>query len=191
MESLPTLSTVLAKLEALGISLPPGRVRLDRYGDSAELSEELLVLIRQGSKCAGTGLLWGIEADQDPMPQVGDIEVVIDHLNEPTLVTRITQVSVVPYGEVTAEYAAIEGEGDGSLDYWRRAHWAFFSRECQRIGREPSEDMLVVCSVFELLNIVPSPADSPFIRKEFNKTVIKRVCRPIALGYTSHCQMRT
>ena len=157
MKSIPSIPTVLAKLQALGITVPPGRVRLDGYGDSAALSEELLALIRQGRKRAGTGLVWGLEADHDPMPQVGDIEIVLDHRNEPALVTRITQVSVVPYAEVTAEYAAIEGEGDSSLDYWRRAHWAFFSRECQRIGREPSESMLVVCSVFELLNIVPTP----------------------------------
>ena len=30
---------------------------------------------------------------------------------------------------------AIEGEGDGSLALWRRAHEAFFARECARIGR--------------------------------------------------------
>ena len=48
----------------------------------------------------------------------------------------------------------IEGEGDGSLAYWRDAHWAFFSRECARIGRAPSEAMPVVCSVFEVLAIV-------------------------------------
>ena len=158
MEPLPTVSTVLAKLQALGIAVPAGPIRLDGYGDSAALSEELLALIRQGSKRAGTGLVWAIEADHEPISKVGDIEIVLDHRNEPALVTRITQVSVVPYGEVTAEYAAIEGEGDGSLEYWRRAHWAFFSRECKRIGREPSEDMLVVCSVFELLNSVPRPS---------------------------------
>jgi len=36
-----------------------------------------------------------------------------------------------------------------------QGHWRFFSRECRRIGREPSEDMPVVCSVFELLAAVP------------------------------------
>jgi uncharacterized protein YhfF len=83
---------------------------------------------------------------------------VVDHRNEPALVTRITRVEVVAYCEVTAEYASIEGEGDGSLEYWRKAHWAFFSRECKRIGREPSEEMPVVCSVFEVLNVLPPPA---------------------------------
>ena len=154
---LPPLPAVLAKLAALGVRLPPGTVRVDGYGDSPKLSQELLALIREGRKRAGTSLLWAIEAEQQEVAQVGDIEIVLDHRQEPALITRSTRVEVVPYCDVTAEYAAIEGEGDGSLAYWREAHWAFFSRECQRLGREPSESMPVVCCVFELLQILPSP----------------------------------
>lgn len=157
MSSLPAVDATVAKLGALGIALPPGPVRVDGYGDSEALSEALLALIRSGHKRAGTGLLWACEAEAEALPRVGDIEVVIDHRNEPVLVTRLIRVEIVPYCDVTAEYAAIEGEGDGSLDYWRKAHWAYFSRECQRIGREPAETMPVICSVFELLNVVPSP----------------------------------
>lgn len=155
MLELPTVESLIAKLSALGINLPNGSVRVDAYGDSPGLSEQLLDLIRSGRKRAGTGLLWAYEADGESIPAAGDIEIVVDHHNEPALVTRITSVQVIAYGEVTAEYAAIEGEGDGSLAYWREAHWAFFSRECQRLGRKPDESMLVVCGVFEVLNVLP------------------------------------
>ena len=158
MTTLPPVPVLLAKLRALGVEVPPGTVRVDGYGDSAELSASLLALIRQGRKRAGTSLLWGIEADDDMLPEVGQVEIVVDHMNEPALVTRITEVHIVPYGEVTAGYAAIEGEGDGSLEYWRKAHWAFFSRECRRIGREPTDSMPVVCSVFEVLSVLPARA---------------------------------
>lgn len=156
METFPSVASVLAKLAALKIAVPLGPVRLDSYGDSPALSEELLLLIRERRKRAGTSLLWSCEADVQPIANPGDIEIVLDHHNEPAFVTRITKVSVVPYGEVTAEYAAIEGEGDGSLEYWRTAHWAFFSRECRRIGREPTEAMPVVCCMFEVLHVLPS-----------------------------------
>lgn len=154
MEALPLVAEVVAKLRARGIALPPGPVRVDGYGDSPELSASLLALIREGRKRAGTSLLWAIEAEGEAVPQVGQVEIVLDHQNQAALITRITQVQVVPYNQVTAEYAAIEGEGDGSLEYWRVAHWAFFSRECERIGREPTEAMPVVCSVFEVLNVI-------------------------------------
>jgi len=154
VEPFPPLTAVMSQLEALGVALPPGPVRLDGYGDSPALSEELLALIRQGRKRAGTSLLWAMEADGEPLPRVGDIEIALDHRNRPALMTRIVSVGVVKYSEVTSEYASIEGEGDGSLEYWRRGHWAFLGRECARIGREPSESMLVVCSVFEVLRVL-------------------------------------
>lgn len=155
MEALPSLVSVLSELHRLGVSLPAGPVRIEGYGDSEALSKELLSLIRSGRKRAGTGLLWAMEAEEAAMPHKGDIEIVLDHRNQPALVTQLEQVYVVPYIEVTADYAAIEGEGDGSLEYWRKAHWAFFSRECSRIGRAPSETMPVVCSVFRLISVLP------------------------------------
>lgn len=154
MKTLPPVADVVAKLRTRGVELPPGPVRVDGYGDSPELSASLLALIRDGRKRAGTSLLWAIEAENESIPQPGQVEVVLDDRNEPALITRITQVQVMPYSQVTEEYAAIEGEGDGSLEYWRKAHWAFFSRECKRIGREPAESMPVVCSVFEVLSVL-------------------------------------
>ena len=155
MSTTPTVESLVAKLSAYGITLPQGPVHADGYGDSAELSKEMLSLIRSGRKRAGTGLLWGYEHDREHIAKAGDIEIVFDHLREPALVTRIISSEIVPYREVTAEYAAIEGEGDGSLEYWRKAHWAFFSRECKRIGREPTESMPVICNIFEVLHVVP------------------------------------
>jgi uncharacterized protein YhfF len=162
MFTFPTVESLIARLAALGISLPAGAVQMDGYGDSPELSEELLALIRSGKKKAGAGLLWAYEADDQALPKEGVIEIVIDHNNQPALVTRIIRVEIVAYSDVTAEYAALEGEGDGSLEYWRKAHWAFFSRECQRIGREPTQDMPVICSVFEVLNVVPRDTGESF-----------------------------
>jgi uncharacterized protein YhfF len=158
--SRPSIKSLIARLKAHGITLPPGPVHADGYGDSPELSESLLELIRIGRKRAGTGLLWAYEHDGEHIAKAGDIEIVIDHLHQPVAVTRIVTSEVVPFNGVTAEYAAIEGEGDGSLEYWRKAHWAFFSRECKRIGRAPRESMPVVCSVFEVLNVVPAQSSA-------------------------------
>ena len=38
MSTLPDVQTLLAELARRGVSLPPGRVTTDGYGDSAELS---------------------------------------------------------------------------------------------------------------------------------------------------------
>lgn len=155
MDPLPKVQDLIPELHRHGIALPGGVVRVGAFGDSAELSEALLSLIRRGRKRAGASLVWAHEADAEPIPTVGEIEIVVNHLNMPSVVCRTTSVEVVPFNQVSAEFADREGEGDGSLEYWRKAHWAYFSRECERIGRIPSDTMPVVCSSFEVLDLVP------------------------------------
>ena len=67
-------------------------------------------------------------------------------------------MEIVPFGEVTAEFAATEGEGDGSLAFWQRAHREFFSRECAAAGREFTESMQVVCVRFAVRYSPPPSA---------------------------------
>jgi uracil-DNA glycosylase/uncharacterized protein YhfF len=154
MSTMPDLQTVLGDLAQAGITLPSGRVFLDQLGDSPELSDKLIGLIRGGGKRAGASLLWMHEQEQDPVPSVGDIGIVLDHAMRPTLVTRVTDVEVVPFDHVTPQFAAREGEGDLSLDDWRRGHWAFFSRECATLGRPPELSMPIVCASFEVLHVL-------------------------------------
>jgi len=62
-------------------------------------------------------------------------------------------VEVCAFRDVSKEFAAQEGEGDGTLEYWRNVHWKYFGRVCEELGREISEDMLVVCEPFEVVYI--------------------------------------
>jgi uncharacterized protein YhfF len=80
---MPPLHLLLAKLAEAGVEVPPGRRLIGRYGDSPALSQHLIELVRSGKKRASSALLWAIGHDGDPMPHVGDIEIVVDHLGEP------------------------------------------------------------------------------------------------------------
>ncbi|MEM6581629.1 MAG: ASCH domain-containing protein [Pseudomonadota bacterium] len=145
------VSKIAEDLRSRGYKLPNAHVYIDCYGDTAELSEELLGLIGKGTKRAGTSLLWEHEAQNEPLPAVGDIAIVLSFSEEPRFVTRNVSVEVVSYDAVSPEYAAIEGEGDKTLEYWREAHWSYFSRVCADLGREPSPNMPLVCTIFEVL----------------------------------------
>ena len=70
---------------------------------------------------------------------------------EPVCVIETRDIKIVPFSEVDEDFAATEGEGDGSLAYWQRAHTAFFGRECQRLGREFSLSAPVVCEKFAVV----------------------------------------
>ncbi len=72
---------------------------------------------------------------------------------EPLCVIETTDVVVMAFDKVTKRFAAIEGEGDKTLRYWREVHWSYFSRECERIGKEPSLQMPVLCEQFSVIYI--------------------------------------
>lgn len=116
-------------------------------GDANDLAD----LVVQGTKRATASLRWIYEPENEPLPKVGDLSVVTNWAKEPICVIETTQVDVMPYNEVSKEFAEVEGEGDGSLRYWREVHWTFFSAECQQIGREPAMDMPVVCERFRVV----------------------------------------
>ncbi|EQB0500677.1 ASCH domain-containing protein [Vibrio alginolyticus] len=109
-------------------------------------------LILKGEKTATCSLdIWYSEQGET-MPEVGHLMVVTNWNGEPVCIVEITSVSKCKYNEVTAEFAASEGEGDKSLSWWRKAHWDFFSKECEERNIKPSEDMLLVLERFKLVS---------------------------------------
>ncbi len=121
------------------------------FGDSEAMATELAELVLQGTKRATAGALWSYEDEGQRLPRPGDLSIVTDWSGSPLCVIQTQSVEVVPFREVTAEFAATEGEGDGSLAFWQRAHQEFFSRECAAASREFTESMLVVCERFAMV----------------------------------------
>lgn len=121
------------------------------FGDTRDQVDQLAELVRCGEKRATAGLLWRWRS-RGGVPSVGDRQVILDWRGRPRAVIEMTEVDVVPFDEVDPDFAREEGEGDLSLDYWREVHWDFFVRECERLGREPSPDMPVVCMRFRLVH---------------------------------------
>lgn len=121
------------------------------FDDHERSANELGRLVLAGRKRATAGLAWSFEAESKPLPVPGDLSVVTDWDKRPLCVIETRRVDVVTFDEVTEEFAATEGEGDGSLAWWRDAHRAYFGRECARIGRSPEPGMPIVCERFEVV----------------------------------------
>ena len=118
------------------------------FDDNEQSANELAQLVLDGKKQATAALVWSFEAASAPLPKTGDLSVVTNWAGAPLCVIQTLGVDVVAFSEVSEEFAATEGEGDGSLLYWRQAHWAYFERQCRRIGRTPDPGMDVVCERF-------------------------------------------
>ncbi len=121
------------------------------FDDNEPSANHLAELVVRGIKRATASLVWSFEAGDQAVPKPGDLSVVTTWDGQPKCVMETTQVDIVPFSEVTAEFAAVEGEGDGSLQFWREAHTAYYARECARIGRVPGPAMPVVCERFKVV----------------------------------------
>ena len=122
------------------------------FSDREDVADELAELVMRGVKRATAASVWSHEAEGKPFPRPGDLSIVTNWVGEPLCVIETESVRIVPFREVTAEFALIEGEGDGSLSFWQEAHREYFTRECSRAGREFSESMLVVCECFKVVH---------------------------------------
>jgi uncharacterized protein YhfF len=118
------------------------------FGNTPEMADGLGELVRLGVKTATASLAWWYEAEGEAYPRVGSFNVILDGRRQPICIVQTTEVVELPFNQVDAAHAFEEGEGDRSLAFWRRVHWDFFSAECRELGREPSEDMPVVCEKF-------------------------------------------
>lgn len=120
------------------------------FGATPEHAEELLALVLSGTKTATSSALWDFEHEDEPMPRVGDLAIILDGAERPRALIEIVRVDVVPFDEVDAEHARLEGEGDRSYEYWRDVHQRYFDVHSTN-GRGFTPSMPVVLERFRLL----------------------------------------
>ena len=92
------------------------------FGDSAEMADELGLLVLHGPKRATAGLVQAFAAQDEPLPRAGDRCLVLGGDGRPLAVVRTTDVRVGPLWSVDDRFAWDEGEGDRTRAWWLDAH---------------------------------------------------------------------
>ena len=138
-----------------------GAFKVRTYGGSETMSNIIVPLILQGQK-TGTFAM-AAEYEQDPAfaPQVGDLYVVTWFDGRPALLYRITVVEQVPFEGINHEHVQVEGPNARQVDIWRKIHWDYWGGMLRQRGLEPSMQMAVVFSRFQLLYPKPVAPPSP------------------------------
>ncbi len=121
------------------------------FGDSPDMADELGGLVCAGIKTATCSLMWGYEMGVDPMPQEGDLSLILDGRGRVMALIETVELRQRAYEDVDAVFAAEEGEDDRSLQSWREGHWRYFTRECQTLGRTFTPQAPVLCERFRLV----------------------------------------
>ena len=129
------------------------------FDDNEPSANELADLVLRGRKCATAALQWAYESEGKQTPKPGSLSIVTRWSGVPVCVIETTSIEIMPFANVGADFAAAEGEGDGSLAFWQRAHTAFFGRECVRLGRKFVPSAPVVCERFRV--VFPSTVETP------------------------------
>lgn len=124
----------------------------EAFGDSPEMADELGELMLSGAKTATCSALWEYEAEGEPLPVQGTCSIVLDGRGQPLCIVCVESVEVRRFRDVDADFARAEGEGDRTLESWRAGHRAFFERSLAAIGREPTDDMPLVCERFRVVH---------------------------------------
>lgn len=143
------------------VSIPDGQEQPRRYvecfafGFTSDDAREIAQLVLSGTKTATGSVLWSYDADKKPLPSVGDLWIVRAGSDTPVCIIETTDVRIIPFDEVTADYAWDGGEDDRSLESWREIYWEYIERECQRICLEPTSKAPLVMERFRVVYAEP------------------------------------
>ena len=143
-------NTSLEYRKSIGNYDPVSYVYTEHFCNDKPSAEKLYQLAIDGKKRATTGSIWAYDHDKEPVLKTGDLTILTNYDETRACVIKTKSVVIKKFKEVTEQDARIEGEGDSSLEYWRRVHKEFFEEECKRIGRAFSEDMPVAFEEFEI-----------------------------------------
>jgi uncharacterized protein YhfF len=135
------------------VGLPDQPYAIAEFGDSPKLADALSQLILERMKTATCSLLWEYEITGESIPRAGQRSIVLNSAKVPLCIIETISVEIRWFGDVDAQFAWEEGEGDRSLEHWRQEHLQFFSRALHGTHRLLNEDTPLVCERFHLLYV--------------------------------------
>jgi uncharacterized protein YhfF len=121
------------------------------FGGAPALADELAALVLGGRKRATTSLPVEYTSLGAPLPRAGDLSIIVRGDGRPVAIIERTHVESRPFDDVDERYASVEGEGDGSLAYWRQAHLEYFADVCGRLGGNFDGATPVLCETFRVV----------------------------------------
>jgi uncharacterized protein YhfF len=139
----------------LGRWEPPTR-ELDvfAFGAGASMASRLAHLVTTGDKRATAMWLEAAKTTGATIPKPGLVSIVVDGFGLPRAAIRTVRTEVYKFGNMPETSAAAEGEGDRTLEDWRDAHLAFFSREAAETGLVFDDSATILMEHFEVLAVL-------------------------------------
>ena len=112
----------------------------------ATKNDELIDLVLQGEKTATTSLY--SEYNKENIPKIGDQSIIVYSNGKDACLIENKNILITEFKNITSEIAFLEGEGDKSLNYYKKEHEELF----KKINKNFNENTPVVVEIFKVIN---------------------------------------
>ena len=147
----PSIAEFWARYRAVNADAPMEPSAAFHFCDTAEDADLCLALVMERRKRATASSLAELQLAGVPVPQPGEFSIVTNWAGEARAIIRTTSVEIRRFAEVDEAFARTEGEGDGTLAWWREAHRAYYERVLAGSGHLVDDDLEIACERFKLV----------------------------------------
>lgn len=144
-----------AFLQAHGVTAGEAMdVETRRLGADPQMVERILSAITDGEKTMTFSLPWLADEEARRPPAPGRLIVLLDAVDSPRLLLRLTEVRELTFGSVDASDLSREGSPMRDPEAWRALHEWVWNARLEPLGKGVTADMPVWAEYFERLDPV-------------------------------------
>ncbi len=119
------------------------------FGEAPDKLADLVIQKIKTATCSAYDLYL---INNEPLPQEGSYSVILNSNDQAVCIIKTLKVYVTAFDQVSEEHAFKEGEGDRSLEYWRKVHENFLTNELASVNKTFDGNTKVVCEEFEVVH---------------------------------------
>jgi len=147
----PSVGRLWTQYRAINSCAPAAVPVSFHFCDNPVEADLCAALVREGQKRATAPSVAELQRSGSPIPQVGDFAIVTDWVGVAVAVIRTTAVEIKRFADVDEAFARAEGEGDLTLEGWRRLHQAYYERVLAGSQSVVDAALEIVCERFEVV----------------------------------------
>jgi uncharacterized protein YhfF len=118
-------------------------------GSAPAHADDGAALILNGTKTLTSSPFW--DYPDGKIPFVGALGVLLDGSQTPRGIVETTRVEIMPFAAVTEEMARAYGEGQRTVEWWRRTMGAFYRASAARHSVVLADDTPLIWEWFAVV----------------------------------------
>ena len=119
-------------------------------GSAPEHADEGAALILNGKKTLTSSPFW--DFPDGKVPFVGALSVLLDGSQGPRGIVKTTRIEIMPFAAITEEMARAYGEGERTVEWWRRVMGGYYRTSAARHNIALTDDTLLIWEWFVVVH---------------------------------------